>query len=404
MLETWHRHVLCQGNAVEVRGRKVVLGDHTAVVKDGGRMPGVVSLRETSETQSKPSYFRGHSWGTIGLLTGTLTACFCCPLQLQLHQGWAHRRKKEAAASPVRVRLAERLVAMAIRWAVTQQCRCYLVLDAFFSVSSVFRACRYYSLQDRTPWVEVLVKAKANYVGYCPAPPKPAGRRGRPARYGEKICLRECFDHPHLFQTVTCSVYGRLETIRVLSLELLWRPLADRVLFIGAITSRGPLVLMSSDLTLPAAQAVELYCARTRIEILFAVLKHLIGAFQFHFWTHALPKHSRQPVANRQLKAPSERGLNSVLACWRAYETFVLCASIAVGLLQQIALTQSDTVWAHQQLYLRTKSRDLPSEKTVRQILQPLLLDHFFRLDSPGLMAPIRRYLNALEADLDRGG
>jgi len=39
------------------------------------------------------------------------------------------------------------------------------------------------------------------------------------------------------------------------------------LLFIFAITSRGPMVLMSSDLTLSPATAVELYCLRPRIEI-----------------------------------------------------------------------------------------------------------------------------------------
>jgi len=51
----WHRWVLDQKRLVDVEGRLVLLGDHTHVVKDGGRMPGVLSLRETSETQSKPS-------------------------------------------------------------------------------------------------------------------------------------------------------------------------------------------------------------------------------------------------------------------------------------------------------------------------------------------------------------
>ena len=62
----------------------MLLGDHTHVVKDGGRMPGVVSLRETSETQHRPSYFRGQYWGALGLVVGSLAGCFCLPLELTL--------------------------------------------------------------------------------------------------------------------------------------------------------------------------------------------------------------------------------------------------------------------------------------------------------------------------------
>ena len=60
LLNAWQKWVLRQHKAVEVAGRYVPLGDHTAAIKDGCRMPGVVSLHEASETQSKPSYFRGH--------------------------------------------------------------------------------------------------------------------------------------------------------------------------------------------------------------------------------------------------------------------------------------------------------------------------------------------------------
>ena len=84
LLNAWQKWAVRQGNTVEVSGRKVLLGDHTAAVKDGRRMPGVVSMHESSETQSKPDYFRGQCWGAIGLLIGSLSACFCCPLQMEI--------------------------------------------------------------------------------------------------------------------------------------------------------------------------------------------------------------------------------------------------------------------------------------------------------------------------------
>ena len=372
LLNAWQRFIIRQGKTVEVSERKVLLGDHTAAVKDGRRMPGVVSMHESSETQSKPDYFRGQCWGAIGLLTGSLSACFCCPLQLQIHQGWKHLGLTEDSEGKFQTKLTERLVMMAVQFAVTHNCPSYLVLDAFFSVGSVFRACQYYSTEHKKPWLEVLAKAKENYVGYLPAPPKPASRPGRQSLYGDKVCLKECFDHPHLFETVNCQVYGKTEEIRFMTLSLLWRPIVAQVLFILAVTSKGPIILMSSDLTLSAAQAIELYCARTRIEIMFSVLKHLIGAFKFRFWTKSMPKHSRRPFPNAQLKTPKPEQIGNVQACWQAYETFVLCASIALGLLQWISLSMSDTVWSKHPLYLRTQSRDLPSEKTVKQILAPL--------------------------------
>jgi hypothetical protein len=72
----WSHLVLAQHVAVMVKGRAVLLGDHTYVVKDARRMPGVATLHQASETQSKPSYFRGHHWGVVGLLVGTLAQAF----------------------------------------------------------------------------------------------------------------------------------------------------------------------------------------------------------------------------------------------------------------------------------------------------------------------------------------
>jgi hypothetical protein len=72
-------------------------------------------------------------------------------------------------------------------------------------------------------------------------------------------------------------VYGKREAVRMMSLTLLWKPLGDWLLFIFAITSRGPIVLMSSDLRLSPSTAIELYCVRTRIEIMFDVMKNCGG-------------------------------------------------------------------------------------------------------------------------------
>ena len=76
--EQWSRWVLAQNETVMVGQRVVLSGDHTQVPKDGTRMPGVVTLHQDSETQSKPSYFRGQYWGAIGLLIGKLNLLFVC--------------------------------------------------------------------------------------------------------------------------------------------------------------------------------------------------------------------------------------------------------------------------------------------------------------------------------------
>ena len=400
LLNSWNRFVLQQNKAIEIDGRCVLLGDHTHIVKDGRRMPGVVSMRETSETQSRPSYFRGQCWGAIGLLVGSLSACFCLPLQLQIHQGFCHIGLDKQEGETNYPSMAQRLILMAVAFSVRYDRPSILVLDAYFPVASVFRLARsIYSIALKAPYLEILVRAKKNYVAYFPAEPKPKNRPGPQKRYGDKVHLMECFDHLHLFQTLPCEVYGQTESIQIMTMKLLWRPIGDWILFVFAITSRGPIILMCSDLQYSPTRALELYCARTRIEIMFDVLKHLIGAFCFRFWSKQMPKHSRRPVSNKYLKKPQPEHLATVEDCWQAYERFVLCAMIAQGLLQLIALKFGKTVWQKHTLYLRTQSRELPSEKTVKQVFAAIFNQQLFDLQQNGIIQKIRLQFMAISRD-----
>lgn len=398
--QAWQGWVLPQRHEVEIEGRCVLLGDHTHVVKDGGRMPGVVSLRETAETQSTPTYFRGQCWGALGLLVGSLSGCFCLPLQLQIHLGFRHLGVDEETVKGAASSLAERVVQMALALAVGHDRLSLLVLDAFFAIAPVFRLARsVYAVASRQPYLQILVRAKKNYVAYFPAAPKPPHRHGPQPRYGDKMGLMSGFDYLHLFEAVSAEIYGKTETVRLMAAPLLWKPLGDWVLFIWAITSRGPIVLMCSDLTLSPITALELYCVRTRIEIMFAMLKHLRGAFRFRFWSKKLPRHSRHPTANRHLNCPAPEHQPQIHACWQAYEIFVLCAAIAQGLLQLIALRFGSHVWQHASFYLRTQSRALPSERTVKQVLVPLILQQLVHLPAHGVLQKIRHCLVAAAED-----
>ena len=135
----WSTFVLSQNKTVMVEGRAVLLGDHTYVPKDGRRMPGVVTLHQDSETQSKPSYFRGHCWGAISLLVGSLAQPFGLPLALSIHQGLIHIGQENKAKENVET-LGTRIVQMALDFATRHNLPCILALDAFFSKPRCFQS------------------------------------------------------------------------------------------------------------------------------------------------------------------------------------------------------------------------------------------------------------------------
>lgn len=390
LLHCWGAFTLSQHQTITVDGRAVLLGDHTMTSKDGRRMPGVVTLHQDSETQSKPQYFRGHCWGAIGLLIGTLAQSFCIPLAVRIHQGFTHLRQEEPSNKDSKT-LATRLVQMAIDFTIEHNLPATLVLDAFFSVAAVFKlAASVCSIAIKEPIVTILVRAKKNYVAYFPAEQPQVRGPGRPRKYGERVKLYEVFDSIHLFEKTPCRVYGEIEQISFLALNLLWKPTGDLIRFVFAVTSRGPIVLMCSALEMNPVAALELYCSRVREETMFAMLKHLIGAFRYHFWSKRMPRHSRKPKKNQQLKQPAQEGVTKVQSCWQSYERFVMLAAIALGLLQLIALKFSDSVWARFNSFLRTRSRSMPSERTVKDVVGQMLIEDFLNVAPSETMQEIR--------------
>jgi hypothetical protein len=72
---------------------------------------------------------------------------------------------------------------------------------------------------------------------------------------------------------------------------------------------------------------------------------------------------------------------------------------MAQGLLQLIALRFDSLVWQHPTLYRRTQSRPLPSEKTVKQVLAPLLIKQLADLSQNPILQKIQRYFAASAED-----
>jgi hypothetical protein len=389
LVAQWGTYILLQNVTVSVAGRAVLLGDHTYVPKDGRRMPGVVSLRQQSETQSKPSYFRGHCWAVTGLVVGSMAAPYCLPLALCIQLGMIHIGQIQENKSKKKTEtMGTKVVLMALEFAVRHHLLCILVLDAFFPSGAIFNlAASVWCIETQQPMLTLIVRGKKNCVGYYE--PGEYKGVGRPSKYGEKVILMESFDSSHLFSKVICQIYGKKETIDMAIFDLLWKPTGGLIRFVLAKTSLGPIILMCSDLNQDPVAAIELYCIRIRIELMFDMLKNLIGAFSYRFWSKKMPIHSRKPKKNTLLKPVPDHCLDTVKRCWEAYERFVMLGSISLGLLTLIAIKYKDVIWEQYDGYLRTQSREFPSERTVRYVIARLILKNFLISAPIGIMREI---------------
>ncbi|MDM8544754.1 hypothetical protein QUF90_27085 [Desulfococcaceae bacterium HSG9] len=146
-------------------GRAVLAGDHTYVPEDGRRMPGVVTLRQNSETQSRPSYFRGCQQGAVCLMVGTFTAPFGLPLSPGIHQGMEHITDEKEEKKDCD-NLKTRIIQTALDFTVRHNQPCILTLDAYFPGASVsIPANSFWSIELKQPLVTLIIRAEKKLRG-----------------------------------------------------------------------------------------------------------------------------------------------------------------------------------------------------------------------------------------------
>lgn len=343
-----------------VFGRNVILGDHTKTPKDGRRMPAVCTLHQDSETSSKPTFFRGHHWGCLSLLVRAGNKFFSTPLWAEIHQNSLEESR------------ATRLVSMAINVAQAMEQKCFLVLDAFFAVGPVFLAAA------RVPdLVHILTRAKKNVVAYLPPPKQEKPRRGPKRIYGEKLKLMELFDSwADKFKTDEVDLYQGKEMVRYLKLDLLWKPTKGLIRFILIESSRGRIILMTSDLTLEPLTALFLYCRRVTIETMFDTLKNILGGMGYHFWSKYLKPVSRRPTKDgKELISSRPSKTKRTL---EAIEKFLNLQLLVLGVLRLTAIRFASQIEIKARCWLRTPCRGIPSEFVTQTAISNIIRANLF--------------------------
>ena len=247
--------------------------------------------------------------------------------------------------------------------------RCLLVLDAYFAVGPVFKILKKVVDADGQRLVHIVTRAKSNAVAYGDPPPETGGP-GRPRKYGTKLKLRELFEgQEEAFEQATIDLYGCCRIVSFLCLDLIWKPVGEKIRFVLVVDGSESFILMCSDLTLSALDIVQAYSFRFKIEVSFKVLKHLVGAFSYRFWTSAWPR-----IGKRTLSDLSEvtdlRRKRLIQQAADAIEAFANFGCIATGILQIIALNFHETIWRKYAGWLRTITSTVPSEEVVKSVIQ----------------------------------
>jgi hypothetical protein len=352
---------------VRVNGRLVVVGDGVKIPKRGKKMPGVKLLHQESESNTKPQYIMGHSLQAVSILVHAAQSVFAVPLAARIHEGlvWSNRDK--------RTLLDKMLGLLGI---VSIGAAFYFVADAYYAAGKVVKGL----LKEGHHLVS---RVRSNAVAYAPAEPQTGKKkRGAPKRYGKKIKVKSLLSNPDSMQEAPSPVYGEDRVIiRYRVRDLLWRPAGQLVRFVAIIhPTRGPLLLMSTDVTLAAIDIIRLYGLRFKIEHSFKQAIRVIGSFAYHFWMKDMvPLHRRN--GNQYLHRQSSKYREKIKRKLHAYHVFIQAGVVAQGLLQYLAVIAPKLVWDSFGSWLRTIRPGIPpSEFVVANALRRTLPD--FLLDS----------------------
>jgi len=364
---TWAKVVLrVFPGLVRINGRLVLVGDGIKVGKQGRKMPGVKSLHQESESNTKAEYIMGHSFQAVSILAQSALSVFAVPLAARIHEGIVETNRDR------RTLMDKMITLLAI---VGFDEPYYFVADRYYHCRKIARGLL-------AQGNHLVVGVKSNAVAWMPYVHNGGRRgRGRPRIYGEKVKLRFLFRENLVTEEAPSPVYGEKNvTIRYAVHDLLWRPIGLIVRFVIVIhPTRGRSILMSTDTSLHAIEIIRIYGLRFKIEFAFKQAVHVFGAFYYHFWMK-LMKPLKRRNGNQYLHRESAAYRKAVKRKLHAYHVFVQAGIVAQGLAQYLAACYSEQVWRSFGSWLRTIRPGLaPSERVVtmalRHCLPEFLLD-----------------------------
>ena len=345
-----------------VNGRPVLVGDGIKVAKAGRQMPGVKKLHQESESNNKAEYLFGHSCQAVAVLTQALSSVFALPLACRIHEGTVFSNRDQRT-------LLDKMILLLDSLGLQQPF--YFVADAYYASGKIVRGLLAHENH-------LVTRVQSNSVAFFPATPPPPNRprpKGRPAKYGKKIKPATLLKDVDRLQEAPSPVYGEKGvTLRFRTADLLWRPVGILVRFVVVLhPQRGAILLLCTDLTLPALDVIRIYGLRFKIEVSFKQALHVIGAYAYHFWMAAMTP-LRRVSGNQHLHRKAEDYRNAVRRKIAAYHRHIQLGLIAQGLLQILSATQPKMVWRSFGSWIRTVRPGLaPSEQVVAIALRNTL-------------------------------
>jgi hypothetical protein len=402
LMKLWRARQTQSPHLLRIGGRAVIVGDHTHAIKEGCRMAGVRNLHQNSETSSKPDIARGQTWGCLAVIKQEeqTKTTFATPVMMELH-------RFDGSLS-----MTERPVAEAVAIAEESGEAMQLVFDAAACTGPAFKIAR-----ASNGKLELTTRAAKNAVAFREPEARQPGQRGRSKVYGDKVKLIDQFKERDAFVVETVDGVEIRHRKLILFSPMLstsrkktpsakekkarkaaakasgvkpkrGRPRKDaamqgttakpqemaqpqdlRLAYFCISSPRGDIVLVSTDLSMSAADAHRLYKSRPVIENFFRVFKHVLHGFDSHFWSGAIAKASRRTGADANDKLDARFKSPLAQDALKAIEGHAVLMSILCGMLQELSLTCGEEILKDSSLWMRSQGQS-PSEFLIAMIIQ----------------------------------
>lgn len=337
-----------------VNGFLVVLADGLKKAKCGRKMPGVKSLHQVSDQNTKPEFIMGHSCQALALLCRVAGSFQAVPLCARIHEGLVFSNRDRRT-------LLDKLLLLLQSLRLPEPV--LLVADAYYACGKIVRGLI-------AQGGHLISRLKKNATAYELPPVVAKPRRGRPRRYGQKIKLVGLFAGPLL--SMPSPAYDEHGIILQYCVrDLLWRPVGALVRIVAVIHPvRGRILLLSTNLTFSAEQIIATYSLRFKIELTFKHALHLIGAWSYRFWMRAMIP-LRRGSGDQFLHRRSDSYRHAIRRKLTAYHRYLQVALVAQGLMLCLSALAPKLVWAHFGSWLRTvRQPGAPSEFVVAAALR----------------------------------
>ena len=380
----WIQVVGKHGGLFMENNMPILVGDGVKQSKEARRMPCVKRLHQESETVSKATYIFGHMFGAIGVLVGSVNKLFCVPLSIRIHDGDAQIKQWIGDGKGNESHVV-RIIREACAAAKTLRRKSILLLDRYYLSVPALTALLSEETSAGKPLLSVVMRAKRNPKAYeDPIPNK----RGRPRKKGTAVKIADLFvSRSHEFIEAVVTMYGKQESVRYYSRDLLWgKTLYQKLRFVLVEQGDTRSIFVSTDLTLTPEQILKLYGYRFKIECSFREFKQVIAGFAYRFWSFSMPRLNRFAKSGYDPleTVTSEGDKKRITSAFNAIQGFVMVALIAFGLLQICAVRFADEINAPKFRWLRSRTNEAPSEATTAHFMRKTIFRTIvFRQDLP---------------------